>query len=485
MPFGDAPESRDHSSRFSRLVTLDTTERASFAINFCEAFGESETGRELDLRPGDVITWKPWKGSGQFSYVVSNEGALTFGSDDNRLLVNGSPVGFRIDAATDLQNMSRSELIRSINLGIALTPTISRRLAALFPRLNVLTVSVEAVKQSDFHSLSALPNLSVLVVEGGFFGLMTFPVAAISTLTHLEALNVSGLRLQPSDSKVLEGLSGLKVLELSWTGMSADAVAHLATRLKKLEVLKAGYNKGVYSNLRFINSSPALKTLDLSASSFARGAFHSIAAPRLERLFVGDSSNITDSTVEDIAEWKNISELEITRSAVTPRGLGALAGLPNLEKLDIFGTKCNDECAVALARLIQLRNLGIGQTGISDAGLQAIGTLQNLEELDLGFNDNLTDNGYSVLPELPTLHHARIMNLSRGATGASILKSVSQCTAMRSLLLQDFKTTAEELKVLSVMPSLRMLTLSESAHIDIQTVRSELPDIEISYDPAP
>jgi hypothetical protein len=288
---------------------------------------------------------------------------------------------------------------------------------------------------------------------------------------------------------VLEGLSGLRVLEVSSTGMSADAVAHLATRLTKLEVLKAGYNEGVYSNLRFINSLPALKALDLTSSTFARGAFHAIVAPKLERLFVGDSNNITDSTVEDIAEWKNVSELDISRSAVTPRGLGALAGLPNLEELDMFSTECNDECAVALARLIQLRNLGIGQTAISDAGLQAIGGLQNLEELDLAFNYNLTDKGYGVLPELPTLHYARISNVGRGAVGAPTLKSVSQCTAMRSLYLQEFKMPAGELKVLSGMPSLRLLTLSDTlmdgSNIDIGLVRSELPDIEIVYYPSP
>ena len=96
-----------------------------------------------------------------------------------------------------------------------------------------------------------------------------------------------------------------------------------------------------------------------------------------------EESNMTD---DDLLAYRamNWSIVNVSQTAVTDRGIAALAASGALTYLDAYDTRVSDEGMAALARSPRLRFLFLPGAKVTDAGLKHLQSVRTLKKLHLG-----------------------------------------------------------------------------------------------------
>ena len=113
----------------------------------------------------------------------------------------------------------------------------------------------------------------------------------------------------------------------------------------------------------------------------------------------------TDAGLAAIADLDGLFGLDFFwhTSALTPEGLKALAGLPNLGFLGCQGELCDDAAMRHIAAIPRLRMLMGQGTVASDAGFAALSRSQTIEHIWGRECPNLKSRGFVALADMPTL----------------------------------------------------------------------------------
>jgi hypothetical protein len=98
-------------------------------------------------------------------------------------------------------------------------------------------------------------------------------------------------------------------------------------------------------------------------------------APALYWLDLGETG-VTDAGLGALAAMKNLRRLQLDRTAITGTGLRALSGLSQLETLNLHGTRLTDADLSALESLPRLRSLYLWQTQVSAEAAARLGQKQ-------------------------------------------------------------------------------------------------------------
>ena len=98
-------------------------------------------------------------------------------------------------------------------------------------------------------------------------------------------------------------------------------------------------------------------------------------APALYWLDLGETG-VTDAGLGAVAAMKNLRRLQLDRTAITGTGLRALSGLSQLETLNLHGTRLTDADLSALESLPRLRSLYLWQTQVSAEAAARLGQKQ-------------------------------------------------------------------------------------------------------------
>jgi uncharacterized membrane protein len=81
-------------------------------------------------------------------------------------------------------------------------------------------------------------------------------------------------------------------------------------------------------------------------------------------------AGVDDAIAADLAKLAAVARLRLSRNEITDRGVALLAGLPRLERLNLYGNGGVTDASVdVLAGVESLRRLDIWQTGITDDGI--------------------------------------------------------------------------------------------------------------------
>ena len=185
-----------------------------------------------------------------------------------------------------------------------------------------------------------------------------------------------------SDLSWLEMLPGLKDLELAGTKISDVGLEHLRG-LTQLKVLSLP-DTVTYAGMENLKTMARLERLDVRPWDWKPDA---------------PPSNVTDRFVAQLAGLSNLQELDLAFSAVTDRGLTSLKGMTKLRRLWLEHTSITDARLENLKTLTQLEYLNLYQTKITDAGLENLKTLTQLKELYLDYT-NVTGSGLEVLKRI-------------------------------------------------------------------------------------
>jgi hypothetical protein len=141
------------------------------------------------------------------------------------------------------------------------------------------------------------------------------------------------------------------------------------------------------------------------------------------------------------------------------RAIELLAELPNLQSLNVDGTKFQDAHAEAVGELDSLENLVLSNTAISDAALAKLEGLSDLTTLYL-IGTEVTNAG---MPALAQLRSLKILDLS-GTKVTGNLSPLRELPNLEHLLVQNLTLDAAAIDAIAEFPSINRLSIRESTY---------------------
>ena len=166
------------------------------------------------------------------------------------------------------------------------------------------------------------------------------------------------------------------------------------------------------ADLEALAAKSHLKRLDVHDSSVSNDDLEHLAGLRevewldlsSTRATTAQKPRITDAGLKHLTQWTRLRTLNLHGNPITDAGLAHLQLLPRLERLQLGGTRVTGE---GLRRLSHLKWLRLDAAPITDDGLRYVASLTNLGQLYLD-GTSVSDAG---LKHLHGLTRLRVLNL--------------------------------------------------------------------------
>jgi hypothetical protein len=223
--------------------------------------------------------------------------------------------------------------------------------------------TVERLAEANRIELLDLTDVTALTPEG---------VAMLGRMTGLRNLKLSGSSVDDQSVQAIGNLTNLAALALQQTAVTDEGISSIRT-LEKLRELSLYGTPITDASLIWLSEMPELAKLRL------RG------------------TRVTGENAGALAVLP-VADLELAETDFGNAGMPAVAAMPNLQKLNLWLTKVDDEGLKHFTGKTSLVQLNLDNvSGITDRSLDVISGLITLELLHLG--------GTGINPEqLPKLH---------------------------------------------------------------------------------
>lgn len=160
----------------------------------------------------------------------------------------------------------------------------------------------------------------------------------------------------------------------------------------------------------------------------------------LEKLQILNCRTLNDEMAVHLNSLKNLKSLAITNTVISNATVEMIAkSVPNLTELDLSSnTNLSNGVVKIISEMTPLQRLTLVQNKVNDIGAQRLSKLENLRVLDLRGNMEAGDMALEVVAELPKL--TAFKHRSTAVTDSG-LEYLSRNQSLESLLLQDFVIT--------------------------------------------
>lgn len=228
---------------------------------------------------------------------------------------------------------------------------------------------------------------------------------------------------------------------------------------------------------------------------------------KVEELYLGNQ--LTDELLTKLTTLPRLRKLDIqVTSQISATGIKHLAELKNLQELNLYGSLEDevpgDEILKYITGLKELRELSIGQCGITDEGLKHLEQMPQLTSLQLDNEGLLTDACLSSIAKLENLQTLSMSSLvatarygwmrfnSEALTQLSTLRNLEHLhlvgqqfpsdafafTKLKSLSVSGYDVDDEFVKKLKLCPELRSLNFWNTPVTDAGLkMITELPEL--------
>jgi hypothetical protein len=207
----------------------------------------------------------------------------------------------------------------------------------------------------------------------------------------------------------LSALKGLRMIDLSGSGIGDDVFLSFVTSLPYLRVIDFG---GTLVSDFALRDTPRLHSARV---------FRSLG----RRVPIGDRGAASIGT-----KMPRLITLDLSHTDIGDEGLRGITHLP-LRFLNISGSKATDAGLASVGTTSSLRKLVLSYTKISDAGLYFLQSLSRLTLLMLN-GTAVSDGG---LPHLLTLPKLRVLYLGSTQITDKAVRWLAQLTSLRILSL--------------------------------------------------
>lgn len=205
----------------------------------------------------------------------------------------------------------------------------------------------------------------------------------------------------------LRGLTRYGPIErLSLTGKSllTTAVAKGLKGLQSVEHLWL-WRKTTRTAMRYVVAIPGLRKLDVLGIESPGHLSGFSAAAALETFRC--NLYLTKDDLLEVSSCRTLCEIGAQGAELTTSVLKKLFAMPNLQSLDIEGTRFDDRMAAHLHLCPSLHTLDIGATRLTRKGLEHIVRLPQLRSLDL-WATRLHEADFDLLVQLPNLEYLSV-----------------------------------------------------------------------------
>ncbi len=194
--------------------------------------------------------------------------------------------------------------------------------------------------------------------------------------------------------------------------------------------------------------------------------------------------------------FKMVSKLplkvvNLNNSDADERIFDIVAQMPKLEQVLVKSTALNDRSLSKIARLPSMWSLEIDGCNVSDTGLLALTKSPRLTSMSMNSMPNITKNGLSVLKKIPRL---RSLSYSANPLGDDEIGAINQLRlqtfvlndcgiddrkakllrikSLKTLEIRKNKLGIQGLQALMKLPSIRLITISNSRELTEDRVRA-------------
>ncbi len=165
---------------------------------------------------------------------------------------------------------------------------------------------------------------------------------------------------------------------------------------------------------------------------------------------------VTDATLKDLGEFKNLKSLLLNGAAVTDTGMAYLKEIKSLQSLILSNTQITSAGLKEIKELKNLQELNLQMTAVTDAGLDYLKDLPSLHTLFLS-DTHVTDAGLKKLQDIPSLND---LSLGGAQVTDASLKEIAKLKGLQKLVLVQPKSLNIGLKYLEEVKSLQSLYLA-------------------------
>ncbi len=273
-----------------------------------------------------------------------------------------------------------------------------------------------------------------------------------SLLTHLRAIEIQGGNLRHGSLRHLAQIPGLKSLTIAGARCLPEDLQALRQH-PTMEHL----NVELSTQAELANENERMHIW--THTSFAEREWVETNLKRLSKQFPDEVSNrqrleaavLTDRAIWSLDELKNLTSLRLVNAPISGKSLGAFAGLPNLQKLDIEVIDPTADTGTTLASFPSLRSLGVIE-GTPDVFPQ-LSFSQTLEELEVS---SLDDESVNDLVQISQLKRLRLHSSDLSNAGLLELGGLSQLTELSLTATKGTVTDAGLAQLRRQLPNCRL-----------------------------
>lgn len=265
------------------------------------------------------------------------------------------------DAWPQLGKIDRLQSLEIVGCGI--TDELAKEFAAM-RNLRSLVISCNGLTDAGFVHIGALTGLRRLSISGSLIrnvGITRAGFAQLASLRGLQELEIRYLDLDDDCIGAISTLRDLTTFRVFGTGFNVtdkgmDHLARLAS-LKSVSISGWAYTDRGLAALRQLRS---LEKLSLHDNERVDGSGLAALKSELKLREVSLSSiPVTDQSVKQIADLKQVTILSLNNAPVTDAGMEFVARMASLEFLNVRGTSVSDR---GLAHLEFAKNLKAVET---------------------------------------------------------------------------------------------------------------------------
>jgi hypothetical protein len=265
-------------------------------------------------------------------------------------------------------------------------------------------------KESESNRLAkelVAKNLNSKKLSFEFLDMTDQSMVHLAKLKQLEELSLAHTRIS---NKGLKNLSNLPLRGLNLTNTNIDSAGLIEiAKLKKLGYLNLSDTDVDDQGLRLLEVLTDLSDLNLAATKVTDHGLPLLLTHQPIWKLGLLNTNVTDSGMSTVAKLRNLECLDLDSTAVTIVGLRMLSESSKLRTLNIQNCRFNDQDAAELPRLLpKLSNLDVSHTQLTGRGLVSLAKLPRLTRLTInrlaGISKAEIDAFKAVRPECTVIN---------------------------------------------------------------------------------
>jgi hypothetical protein len=207
--------------------------------------------------------------------------------------------------------------------------------------------------------------------------------------------------------------------------------------------------------------------------------------PGLRCVELPNKSKVTDAGLKHLAGLDQLDELNLNGTKVSAAAVVSFVkGRARLRRLELAGVPLRDDDLPALKELTDLRVLSLRGTLVTDKGAVHLKAFTKLRTLNLSTREGLITD--AALPHLKGLTDLEYLDLDRTEITDAGLEQLKSLRKLRGLQVAFTAVGDDGLEHLAALPDLKALNArgTKVTKAGVDKLKRRLPDLRVGFGPA-